>query len=49
MPLATLAAIFGHSNLRSIMKYVHPSEADQHAAMLRYGSTNGSAGLPEES
>ena len=38
MPLATLAAILGHSNLRSIMKYVHPSEADQHAAMLRYSS-----------
>lgn len=39
MPLATLAAILGHSNLRSIMKYVHPSEADQHAAMLRYSSS----------
>jgi integrase len=38
MPLATLAAILGHSNLRSIMKYVHPSEADQHAAMVRYSS-----------
>ncbi len=38
MPLATLAAILGHSNLRSIMKYVHPSEADQDAAMLGYSS-----------
>lgn len=38
MPLATLAAILGHSNLRSIMKYVHPSEADQHAAMIRYST-----------
>jgi integrase len=38
MPLATLAAILGHSNLRSIMKYIHPSEADQHAAMVRYSS-----------
>ena len=47
MPLATLAAILGHSNLRSIMKYVHPSEADQHAAMLRYGTGN-SPGSSEE-
>lgn len=48
MPLATLAAILGHSNLRSIMKYVHPSESDQHAAMVRY-SSNGPFSVGEES
>jgi integrase len=35
-PLATLAAILGHANLRSISKYVHPSEREQHAAMDLY-------------
>jgi integrase len=34
--LATLAAILGHANLRSISKYVHPSEKEQHAAMESY-------------
>lgn len=32
--LATLAQILGHSSLRSVMKYVHPSQADQDRAML---------------
>lgn len=36
LPIATLAAILGHANLRSIMKYVHIGEADIHAAMDRY-------------
>jgi integrase len=35
VPLATLAAILGHSNLRSITKYVHPSQADQFRAVDR--------------
>ena len=35
-PLATLAAILGHANLRSISKYVHPNEKDQHLAMDLY-------------
>lgn len=32
----TLAAIMGHSNLRTIMKYVHPDTSAQKAAMDRY-------------
>ena len=35
VPLATLAAILGHNNLRSVTKYVHPSEADQFRAIDR--------------
>jgi len=35
VPLATLAAILGHNNLRSVIKYVHPSEADQFRAIDR--------------
>ena len=34
--LATLAAILGHSNLRSIQRYVHPTQSHQNAAMARY-------------
>src|SRR3972149_9292683 len=37
MPLTTLAAILGHSSLRCVMIYVHPSQADMDAAMLRFG------------
>lgn len=33
MSLATLARILGHSSLRSVMKYVHPSQEDQDRAM----------------
>lgn len=36
MPLPSLAAILGHSNLRSVMKYVHIGEADMGAAMDKY-------------
>lgn len=32
-PIATLARILGHSNLRSIGRYVHPSQAEMDAAM----------------
>jgi len=36
--LATLAAILGHTGLRSVMKYVHPTAEHQEAAMLHYDS-----------
>ena len=40
-PLATLAAILGHSphSIRIISRYVHPTRDEQHNAMLRYGRT----------
>ncbi len=38
MPLATLAKILGHSSLRSVMKYVHPSQEHMDEAMLRFGT-----------
>src|SRR5437879_9095589 len=34
--LATLAAILGHSSLRSVQRYVHPTAEHQRAAMARY-------------
>jgi len=34
--LATLAAILGHSSLRAIHKYVHPTVEQKKAAMLRF-------------
>jgi hypothetical protein len=37
MPLAKLAKILGHSNLRSVTKYVHPSQEHMDEAMLRFG------------
>lgn len=37
MPLTTLAAILGHSSLRCVMIYVHPSQADMDEAMMRFG------------
>jgi integrase len=36
-PLATLAAILGHSNLRTIHRYVHPSQEAMDRALLVYG------------
>jgi integrase len=35
MPLATLARILGHSNLRSVLKYVHPQQADMDRELER--------------
>ena len=37
MPLATLAKILGHSYLRSVMKYIHPSQDHMDEAMRRFG------------
>jgi integrase len=37
MPLPTLAAILGHANLCSVMKYVHIGQADMDEAMDQYG------------
>ena len=34
--LATLAAILGHSSLRSVQRYVHPTAQHQREAMARY-------------
>jgi len=34
----TLAAIMGHANLRTIMRYVHPDQEAQKAAMERYAA-----------
>jgi integrase len=34
--LATLAAILGHSSLRQVQKYVHPTAEHQRAAMVKY-------------
>jgi integrase len=37
--LATLAVILGHSGLRVVMKYVHPTAEHSKAAMLKYEQT----------
>ncbi len=36
MPVATLAAILGHADLRSVMKYVHVRQEAQDLAMERF-------------
>lgn len=38
-PLATLAAILGHCDLRTLHRYVHPTQGAQDAAMRQYGAT----------
>jgi integrase len=35
MPLGTLAAILGHSGLRAVMKYVHPTQSHQFEEMKK--------------
>jgi len=37
--LATLAAILGHSSIRIVHRYVHPTAEHKRAAMLRYEET----------
>jgi site-specific recombinase XerD len=37
MALGTLAAILGHANIRSIMKYVHVTQEAMDRAMEQYG------------
>jgi integrase len=37
--LASLAAILGHSSLRMIQKYVHPTAEHQRALMQKYDAT----------
>ena len=37
--LPTLAAILGHSSLRSVMRYVHPQAGSKKDAMRRYEET----------
>ena len=34
--LPTLASILGHSSIRCVMRYVHPTEAHQREAMVKY-------------
>ena len=41
MPLATLAAILGHSGLRVVQRYVHVSQEHQRDAMRRFGTEDG--------
>lgn len=46
MPIATLAAILGHADLRSVMKYVHVRQEAQDRAMLAFEEAN-TRGLAE--
>jgi hypothetical protein len=34
MPVTTLAAVLGHNNLRTVMKYVHVRQQDIDAGMV---------------
>src|SRR5688572_387166 len=46
MPLATLAAILGHGNLRSIQIHVHPQQLDMQKAMTVFeGAIQARSGL----
>jgi site-specific recombinase XerD len=39
--LATLAAILGHSSIRIVQRYVHPTADHKRAAMVKYAATMG--------
>ncbi|MBI4876135.1 MAG: tyrosine-type recombinase/integrase [Acidobacteria bacterium] len=41
VPLASLAAILGHGNLRSVHKYIHPTQAHMDSAMDLLSSRSG--------
>lgn len=41
VPLPVLASIMGHANIRSIMKYVHTSQADMDREMIRLDARTG--------
>lgn len=43
MPLPTLATILGHANLRSVTKYVHPSQQASNHELERLDALNGRA------
>jgi len=45
--LATLAAILGHSSLRQVQKYVHPTDEHKRQAMLRYDKLRKAAAKKE--
>ena len=40
MSVATLAAILGHSDVRTLSRYVHPSQPDMDTAMERFADQN---------
>jgi hypothetical protein len=40
MPVATLAAILGHADLRSVMKYVHVRQESQDREMELFDAKN---------
>src|SRR5208282_3892454 len=45
MPVATLAAILGHADLRSVTKYVHVRQEAQDRAMERFEIQNGAENI----
>ena len=48
MPVATLAAILGHPDLRSVMKYVHVRQEAQDRAMEDFESHRNAQNIPVE-
>lgn len=45
MPLPLLAKILGHANMRSVEKYVHPTQPALDEAMLKYGQQARAVGV----
>jgi integrase len=48
MPLATLAKILGHANLRSVMKYVHPSQSEMDRELEKLDAAEAGQGMDSE-
>jgi integrase len=48
MPVASLAAILGHADLRSVMRYVHVRQEAQDRAMLDFEKTTIAAAAAEQ-